>query len=359
MGGFDGHACGNVCRSALQRRIFKGMAAFKGDDVGPSPPTGGVLVKPRKKEGKVKKEEQEEEEEEEEEGNQAGLRGGGEAAGERGKEGHGEGLRMTRGRRGTAGGGGGWRAEERCVHRPHASSIYGTARGALDAISRLRGGKGPQKGQGEEFEIDPDDGRAAEDDDVYTIDVPPVRTKREMEEVEKIEKMTFPQLVNKLSTMFGHRPGPDHYKEMMWPGLDPLPGTHDALNLDLWYAALRGHHNNVTTIVQRGAQVNSQDTSTRKWTAMHFAAVGSDEVFVGCNDTVQARTVRKLSELGGDVNARSETGWTPLHCACTKGRLATATRLVSLGANVNVVDDQGLTPLHMAARWGHKELVMR
>ena len=84
MGGFDGNACGNVCRSALQRRIFKGMAAFKGDDVGPSPPTGGVLVKPRKKEGKVKKEEQEEEEEEEE-GKEAGLRGGGEAEEERGE----------------------------------------------------------------------------------------------------------------------------------------------------------------------------------------------------------------------------------------------------------------------------------
>jgi len=37
--------------------------------------------------------------------------------------------------------------------------------------------------------------------------------------------------------------------------------------------------------------------------------IGADAVFIGCDDVVQARTVRKLVELGADLNASTSLGW--------------------------------------------------
>jgi len=42
--------------------------------------------------------------------------------------------------------------------------------------------------------------------------------------------------------------------------------------------------------------------------------IGADAVFIGCDDVVQARTVRKLVELGADLNASTSRGW----CVCEK-----------------------------------------
>ena len=125
----------------------------------------------------------------------------------------------------------------------------------------------------------------------------------------------------------------------------------------LWEAALRGNHTAVPTLVFRGGELDARDGRRGGWTALHFAATGADQLFVGCDDLVQARTVRKLVELGADVNCSTQTGWTPLHAAATRGHMCTAIRLGALGAYLEARDCKGRTPLHMASRWGWSQTV--
>jgi ankyrin repeat protein len=56
-----------------------------------------------------------------------------------------------------------------------------------------------------------------------------------------------------------------------------------------------------------------------------------------------------LVELGADVNAVGEHGWTPLHGAAYKGMDRTVQLLVDKGARVDVVDGYGQTPLSIAS----------
>jgi len=55
-----------------------------------------------------------------------------------------------------------------------------------------------------------------------------------------------------------------------------------------------------------------------------------------------------------DVN---KTGWTPLHYACTTGRLSVAEFLVSKGAKVNALSQSETTPLMMAVGSGNDLLI--
>ena len=59
------------------------------------------------------------------------------------------------------------------------------------------------------------------------------------------------------------------------------------------------------------------------------------------------------------VNAKSSSGWTPLHfCALTDKCLTSkAELLIKRGANVNELDDYGKNVLHRASYFGRLELV--
>ena len=131
-----------------------------------------------------------------------------------------------------------------------------------------------------------------------------------------------------------------------------IAGSQAYVNTRLWEAALCGNHSALAGLVARGADVHAGDETRGGWSAMHFAATGADPVFVGCEDLVQARTVRKLSELGACVNVSSKSGWTPMHAAATRGHTCTVIRLAALGAHVEARDQHARTPLHLAARWG-------
>ncbi|XP_008213948.1 85/88 kDa calcium-independent phospholipase A2-like [Nasonia vitripennis] len=58
--------------------------------------------------------------------------------------------------------------------------------------------------------------------------------------------------------------------------------------------------------------------------------------------------LRKLVELGCEVNAKDEEGNTALHIACTKLRdgEGCARIVLELGANINIENDEGETPFH-------------
>ena len=58
--------------------------------------------------------------------------------------------------------------------------------------------------------------------------------------------------------------------------------------------------------------------------------------------------VKQHLSAGTDVNAKDESGWTPLHWAASKVHNKTAKMLIKAGADVNVVNKDGLSPLDYA-----------
>ncbi|CAN0493827.1 unnamed protein product, partial [Ectocarpus sp. 8 AP-2014] len=70
-------------------------------------------------------------------------------------------------------------------------------------------------------------------------------------------------------------------------------------------------------------------------TALHLASghrLGSDE------------TLRALVESGGNIEARTFLGETPLHKACKALRVSAVEQLLRFGANDAAVDAEGRTP---------------
>ena len=97
----------------------------------------------------------------------------------------------------------------------------------------------------------------------------------------------------------------------------------------------------VQRAVQQGAKVEARDQTGR--TPLHWAA------FFNFNPEV----ITTLVGLGAQVEARDQNGMTPLHQAAAVGKsnpevIAT---VVKLGAQVDARDKDGWTPLHRAARF--------
>ncbi|KAK7947958.1 uncharacterized protein PG986_008844 [Apiospora aurea] len=82
---------------------------------------------------------------------------------------------------------------------------------------------------------------------------------------------------------------------------------------------------------------------------LHYAAAGGQE-----DDMIEY-----LLDLGLDVNATNDNGWTPLMCALAPTRLKmargmyrTAMTLLKHGARADTVTDESWTPLHALGSWG-------
>ena len=68
-----------------------------------------------------------------------------------------------------------------------------------------------------------------------------------------------------------------------------------------------------------------------------------DAAALGNNEAVKQNLT-----AGTDVNAKDESGWTPLHWAASKVHNKTAKLLIKEGADVNAVNKDGLSPLDYA-----------
>ena len=66
--------------------------------------------------------------------------------------------------------------------------------------------------------------------------------------------------------------------------------------------------------------------------------------------------VKQHLDGGAHVNAKSESGWTPLHYAAWKGHTEVAELLIAKGADVNAKENFGVPALYHAAENGHKEI---
>jgi len=65
---------------------------------------------------------------------------------------------------------------------------------------------------------------------------------------------------------------------------------------------------------------------------------------------------RMLIDLGADVSAQTDDGWTALHLASENGHVDLARMLIDLGADVSAQTKYGTTALHWASHNGHVDL---
>ena len=108
-------------------------------------------------------------------------------------------------------------------------------------------------------------------------------------------------------------------------------------------AALGGHAECVATALSHGAW----RSSSSRLPALHCAALGGDP-------DVLARVL--ASAVGASqLEALSEAGWRPLHCAAASGNLHGLTVLVAAGADVLSITEDGLSALALACACGHAD----
>ena len=103
----------------------------------------------------------------------------------------------------------------------------------------------------------------------------------------------------------------------------------------------------VTACLEAGAWANARSESG--WIPLHRAAGFSTDPAI----------VTVLLEAGAEVNDRDEDGNTPLHVAAVLNpNPAVITALVEAGAEVDARNEDGRTPLHWAARFSDNPAVI-
>jgi uncharacterized protein len=119
--------------------------------------------------------------------------------------------------------------------------------------------------------------------------------------------------------------------------------ANDAGETPLMMAALRGHTNWVTRLINRGAAINRQG-----WTPLHYAASGPEP-----------KLLSLLLERGAALEAASPNGTTPLMMAAGYGAIDGAVLLLSRGADARRRNNAGLSAVDFARRAGREALVQR
>ena len=110
----------------------------------------------------------------------------------------------------------------------------------------------------------------------------------------------------------------------------------------MMYAALGGNEGIVRELIGKQARINA-DAPT--WTAMHYSALRG-----------HAGVLALLLDAGGDINAASDNGTTPLMMAASEGRIDAVALLLQRGADPGRTTDAGRTASAWARAAGHARI---
>ena len=150
--------------------------------------------------------------------------------------------------------------------------------------------------------------------------------------------------------LLGKQPQMIHYKCKHWQKVDSSQFSYreqTEYNADVCHcgytslhlAARYGHRQLAISLIRKGARVNDRDCTGA--TTIHVAA---------CHNHSGLIHLFSHPTVGGDINAKTLNGSTPLHSASACGAVEVINHILYKEVDPSVVDDYGLTALHYSIR---------
>ena len=150
--------------------------------------------------------------------------------------------------------------------------------------------------------------------------------------------------------LLGKQPQMIHYKCKHWQKVDSSQLSYreqTEYNADVCHcgytslhlAARYGHRQLAISLIRKGARVNDRDCNGA--TTIHVAA---------CHNHSGLIHLFSHPTVGGDINAKTLNGSTPLHSAAACGAVEAINHILYKEVDPSVVDDYGLTALHYSIR---------
>lgn len=100
-------------------------------------------------------------------------------------------------------------------------------------------------------------------------------------------------------------------------------------------------------LVEKGADLSPQCQELKKYTPLHIL-IATEEPPMDL--------IKLLVDSGAKVNAKNESGGTPLHLAAFWGHFQIVKYLVKEGAKFDVQNNKGKNAMEMAAAYGHADI---